>query len=105
MSKKLSWILRHGAVKEGLKLDEGGYANCGELVRALFHFYSSCRKVLGEGVGRLFSAWPFLCLGRGKHLVRISDGIYWHLLFPACARKENLQLLLSLLTERQMFNY
>ena len=32
ISKKISWVLRHGAVKEGLKLDENGYANCADLV-------------------------------------------------------------------------
>lgn len=33
ISKALSKILRHDAEKEGLKLDEAGYANIGELVR------------------------------------------------------------------------
>ena len=32
ISKKISWILRHGAEKEGLKLDANGYASCSELV-------------------------------------------------------------------------
>ena len=32
VSKKMSWVLRHGAVKEGLKMDEAGYVGCGELV-------------------------------------------------------------------------
>lgn len=28
----MSYVLRHGAEKEGLKLDEGGYINCQDLV-------------------------------------------------------------------------
>ena len=32
VSKKISYVLRHGAEKEGLKLDHGGYVNCAELV-------------------------------------------------------------------------
>ncbi len=33
VSKKLSWLLRHGAEKEGLKLGKGGYANLADVVR------------------------------------------------------------------------
>lgn len=32
ISKALSWMLRHGAEKEGLKLRGDGYANVAELV-------------------------------------------------------------------------
>ena len=32
ISKAMSFVLRHGAEKEGLKLDENGYANVAELV-------------------------------------------------------------------------
>jgi 2'-phosphotransferase len=32
VSKKLSWLLRHGAEKEGLKLGPGGYINVSEVV-------------------------------------------------------------------------
>lgn len=32
VSKALSWILRHGAVKEGLELDGEGFARCDQLV-------------------------------------------------------------------------
>lgn len=32
VSKAMSYVLRHGAEKEGLKLNEGGYVNCGDLV-------------------------------------------------------------------------
>jgi 2'-phosphotransferase len=36
ISKKISYVLRHGAAKEGLKLDEAGYINCAELVCICF---------------------------------------------------------------------
>lgn len=41
ISKAISFVLRHGAAKEGLKLDENGYANAADLVRCLFplHFH------------------------------------------------------------------
>lgn len=32
VSKKLSWLLRHGAEKEGLVLGKGGYVNLGDVV-------------------------------------------------------------------------
>lgn len=32
ISKAVSFVLRHGAAKEGLKLDENGYANAADLV-------------------------------------------------------------------------
>ncbi|KAL8639602.1 MAG: hypothetical protein Q9228_003384, partial [Teloschistes exilis] len=32
ISKAMSYVLRHGAEKEGLKLNEGGYVNCGDLI-------------------------------------------------------------------------
>lgn len=32
VSKKLSWLLRHGAEKEGLVLGEGGYAALADVV-------------------------------------------------------------------------
>ena len=33
ISKAMSFVLRHGAEREGLKLDKDGYANVAELVR------------------------------------------------------------------------
>ena len=35
ISKKLSWLLRHGAEKEGIKLGAGGYVNVQEIVSQL----------------------------------------------------------------------
>ena len=32
ISKKMSWLLRHGAEQEGLKLGPGGYVNLKEVV-------------------------------------------------------------------------
>ncbi len=36
ISKAMSFVLRHGAEKEGLKMDEAGYANVGDLVSGFF---------------------------------------------------------------------
>ena len=52
ISKKLSWLLRHGAEKEGLKLGPGGYVNVEEVVCLDFEsyiqtqicLYSACRE-------------------------------------------------------------
>lgn len=38
ISKAASYVLRHGAVKEGLRLDESGYVNVRELVSFFFPF-------------------------------------------------------------------
>ena len=32
VSKKISWLLRHGAEQEGLKLRDGGYVNVADAV-------------------------------------------------------------------------
>ena len=32
VSKKLSYVLRHAAEKEGLKMDEKGFVNCADMV-------------------------------------------------------------------------
>lgn len=42
ISKALSYVLRHAAEKEGVKIDSQGYANVAELVRVLadtHHFH------------------------------------------------------------------
>lgn len=36
VSKKMSWLLRHGAEKEGLQLREGGYISVKDVVSFLF---------------------------------------------------------------------
>ena len=39
ISKGLSYLLRHGAKKEGIRLDEGGWANVADVVGLeLFYF-------------------------------------------------------------------
>jgi len=38
VSKKLSWLLRHGAEKEGLVLGKGGYVGVGDVVSFAFFF-------------------------------------------------------------------
>ncbi|KAL9581335.1 MAG: hypothetical protein Q9212_003956 [Teloschistes hypoglaucus] len=49
VSKAMSYVLRHGAEKEGLKLDEGGYVDCGELIE-LIYFYCALLlvSIMGE---------------------------------------------------------
>lgn len=37
VSKKLSWLLRHGAEKEGLQLGEGGYISLKDVVGLIGH--------------------------------------------------------------------
>jgi len=37
VSKKLSWLLRHGAEQEGLKLGPGGYVNLKDVVSHPFY--------------------------------------------------------------------
>ena len=39
VSRKLSWLLRHGAVQEGLKLEKGGYVNVQDAVGLFFSYY------------------------------------------------------------------
>ena len=41
ISKAMSFVLRHGAEKEGLKLDENGYANVADLVGDIFLTHGS----------------------------------------------------------------
>lgn len=47
ISKATSYLLRHGATKEGVALDERGYVNVGELVSLILIFF-----LLGERKGR-----------------------------------------------------
>lgn len=39
ISKLVSYVLRHGAKKEGLRIDEWGFVNVGELVSFIFFIY------------------------------------------------------------------
>jgi 2'-phosphotransferase len=42
VSRKISWLLRHGASQEGLKLGKGGYVNVQEAVSWLpLHFWGT----------------------------------------------------------------
>lgn len=70
VSKKLSWLLRHGAEKEGLVLGKGGYVGLGDvvsfLVGFLLVFVFGCDVVLCVVVcsGR----YVVVCYGRGEHM-------------------------------------
>lgn len=57
ISKAISFVLRHGAAKEGLRLDENGYANAADLVRCLF---SILFLFLGGKDGVLTSMYLFI---------------------------------------------
>lgn len=57
ISKAISFVLRHGAAKEGLKLDENGYANAADLVRCLLSL-------------------PFLFFGRAGFPPKYISSIY-----------------------------
>ena len=48
VSKAVSFILRHGAEREGLKLDSSGYANVADLVRERWQYVSVAVLVLAE---------------------------------------------------------
>ena len=41
VSRKVSWLLRHGAGQEGLKLGKGGYVNVQDAVCLLSYFLTS----------------------------------------------------------------
>ena len=38
ISKAMSWLLRHGAKGEGIKMDANGYINVADLVSIIFYF-------------------------------------------------------------------
>lgn len=48
VSKALSKLLRHDAVKAGLELDDEGYAGVGEVVSLRFLFFCVCQGGRGE---------------------------------------------------------
>lgn len=58
ISKAISFVLRHGAAKEGLKLDENGYANVADLVRCIlslpFLFFRGRRRGFHQHISVLF---------------------------------------------------
>ncbi|MCJ1439893.1 MAG: hypothetical protein MMC23_000374 [Stictis urceolatum] len=63
VSKKLSWILRHGADKEGLKLDKNGYANCAELLswqtlRSLKVSFQELQQIVSTNSKKRFELIP-----------------------------------------------
>ncbi|CAZ81999.1 unnamed protein product [Tuber melanosporum] len=63
ISKALSYTLRHGAVKEGLALQDDGYANVGELLqlpkfRKMSLTFEKLRQVVSENDKQRFSLTP-----------------------------------------------
>ena len=61
VSKKISWVLRHAAVQKGLKMDENGYVNCGELVSGKNENVYGVVLVRGAFWGCFLRNWGLLC--------------------------------------------
>lgn len=65
VSKKISWLLRHGAEREGLKFDSNGYINVQEVLnnrnlRSLKVTFEELRQVVVENDKQRFSMVPVL---------------------------------------------
>ena len=63
VSKKLSWLLRHGAEQEGLKLDSGGFVNVAEVLsnrnlRSLKVSFDEVRQIVLENDKQRFTLVP-----------------------------------------------
>lgn len=63
ISKKIAWLLRHGAEKEGLKLGEGGFVNVQDVLnnRNLRSFkvtFEEMRQIVAENDKRRFTMVP-----------------------------------------------
>ncbi|KAL9094064.1 MAG: hypothetical protein Q9165_003734 [Trypethelium subeluteriae] len=63
ISKQISWLLRHGAEKEGLKLGEGGYVNVADVLntnhlKSKKITFTELRKVVAENDKQRFSLIP-----------------------------------------------
>ncbi|KAI9811276.1 MAG: hypothetical protein M1832_000923 [Thelocarpon impressellum] len=63
VSKAISWILRHGAAKEGLALDEGGYARVDDLLawhklRALGVSFAELQELVRTNEKQRFALIP-----------------------------------------------
>ncbi|KAK3114751.1 tRNA 2'-phosphotransferase [Teratosphaeriaceae sp. CCFEE 6253] len=63
VSKKISWLLRHGAESEGLKLDAGGYLNCQEVlgnrkIRSLQVTFDELRAIVEDNDKQRFTMTP-----------------------------------------------
>lgn len=63
VSKKLSWLLRHGAEKENLTLGPGGYANVADVLsnrnlRSLKVTFDEIREIVAENDKQRFKLFP-----------------------------------------------
>ncbi|MCJ1284096.1 hypothetical protein MMC26_003427 [Xylographa opegraphella] len=88
ISKKISYVLRHGAEKEGLKLDENGYANCADLLqwrnlRSLSVTFPELQSIVASNDKQRFQLVPItppvssernLSSEPGQYLIRASQG-------------------------------
>ncbi len=53
-SKRVSWLLRHGAAEQGLRMDEAGWAAIGDVLRALRLSRSELDAVVAQNDKRRF---------------------------------------------------
>ncbi|KAK5125332.1 hypothetical protein LTR85_000441 [Meristemomyces frigidus] len=63
VSKKISWLLRHGAEEEGLKLDSGGYLNVENVlgnrkIRSLKVSFDELRQIVEDNDKQRFTMVP-----------------------------------------------
>jgi 2'-phosphotransferase len=71
ISKKLSWLLRHGAESENLNLGPGGYANLADVLtnrklKGLQISFEEVRQVVEENEKQRFSLVPVATPGEGE---------------------------------------
>ncbi|MCJ1432192.1 hypothetical protein MMC27_001548 [Xylographa pallens] len=95
ISKKISYVLRHGAEKEGLKLDKNGYASCADLLqwrnlRSLNVTFPELQSIIASNDKQRFQLVPLdatvsttalstpaeqnLSSEPGQYLIRASQG-------------------------------
>jgi len=69
VSRKVSWLLRHGAGQEGLKLGEGGYVSVRDAVRFIFRLLILSSVVVRElDLGILFCSYREFYIFRSTFL-------------------------------------
>lgn len=98
ISKSLSYLLRHGARKEGLRLDDGGWANVADVVGFVFlilffgffvlflRFFCVCVCFLSEGLGLkdIFvcqHAFFLVVYGREENPSMVAWDFFFYVLF------------------------
>ncbi|KAI9708314.1 MAG: hypothetical protein M1820_004018 [Bogoriella megaspora] len=78
VSKKISWLLRHGAVQEGLKLGEGGYVNVADALntralKSLHVTFDELQSVVASNDKQRFSLIPAPTLSQPSNTIIPTD--------------------------------